>query len=109
MEAKLKGNVKIPECWVCNDEGTIIYTKKVNGIEYEYLASCNCKKANDYKYNGRDCEIKSDNYIADVNRIFDTSKLYNNNLNKFIVKHRDNKEVMEELKRRGIRIYRGDE
>ena len=82
--------------------------EKLNGIEYEYLASCNCKKANDYKYNGRDCEIKSYNYIADANRIFDTSRLYNDNLNKFIDKYKDNKEAMEELKRRGIRVYKGD-
>ena len=53
--------------------------------------------------------MKSDSYIAIANRIFDTSKLYNDNLNEFIEKYKDNKEVMEELKRRGIRMYRGDE
>lgn len=99
--------IKIPRCFVCMDEGSIIYTKKVNGIDYEYIASCTCDKAKGYRYNGNECNVKSDNYIADANKIFDTSRLYNYNLNKFIEKYRGNKEVMEELERRGIKVYRG--
>ena len=99
--------VKIPRCFVCMDEGTIIYIKKVNGIDYEYIASCTCDKAKGYRYDGKECNVKSDNYIAEANRLFNTDKLYTENLNKFIEKHMDNKEVMEELERRGIKLYRG--
>ncbi len=40
---------KIPNCWICLDEGLVYYFKKENGIEYEMVASCKCKKGLEYR------------------------------------------------------------
>lgn len=36
--------VKIPKCWICNDEGMVFYYKKINGIKYEHASRCKCVK-----------------------------------------------------------------
>ena len=41
--------IKIPNCWICLDDGLVYYFKKEkNGIEYEMAARCKCKKGLEY-------------------------------------------------------------
>ncbi len=40
--------IKMPNCWICLDDGLVYYFKKENGIEYEMAASCKCKKGLEY-------------------------------------------------------------
>ena len=41
---KEKRKVKPPKCWICMDQGLVIYDKKVNGMIYEMAARCRCVK-----------------------------------------------------------------
>ena len=36
--------VKEYKCKMCQDNGYVMYKKKVNNIEYEYVAHCSCNK-----------------------------------------------------------------
>lgn len=40
MESKYN---KLPNCWICNDQGLIIYSKKYYGIEYDFAYRCKCR------------------------------------------------------------------
>lgn len=43
---KAKEPVKPPKCWICMDQGLVIYGKKVNGMIYEMAARCTCAQGN---------------------------------------------------------------
>lgn len=49
MEIKIKNkNIsvekkKLPYCWICNDQGLVFYTKRYNGIDYDYAYRCKCR------------------------------------------------------------------
>lgn len=43
----MKGQAKIPNCWICNDQGMIIYVKSYNNMEYEFSYRCKCKLGQD--------------------------------------------------------------
>ncbi|NLY46682.1 MAG: hypothetical protein GX053_11970 [Tissierella sp.] len=40
MEGKYN---KFPNCWICNDHGLIIYSKRYHGIEYDFACRCKCR------------------------------------------------------------------
>lgn len=60
-------------CWVCMDTGMITYYTQKNGIMYECAAHCNCKKGNEYRYDGRESSHKSNYYVAS-DQVIDESK-----------------------------------
>ena len=37
-----------PKCWICVDEGCVIFEKKIGKLSYEMFARCRCKKGQDY-------------------------------------------------------------
>ncbi len=39
---KEKKKAKAPKCWICMDQGLIIYDRKTNGMKYEVGARCRC-------------------------------------------------------------------
>lgn len=32
-----------PKCWICKDQGMVLYNKTHNGIQYEFASKCKCK------------------------------------------------------------------
>lgn len=58
--------IKLPNCWICNDTGVILYHKKSSQGEYEYAAHCVCQAGDQYRYNGQQCkEYKSLYYTGE--------------------------------------------
>lgn len=43
-----RDNVKTPKCWICKDDGLVIYQQKINEISYEFAARCRCSKGLNY-------------------------------------------------------------
>lgn len=37
-----KEKVRAPKCWICMDQGLVIYDRKINGMKYEVGARCRC-------------------------------------------------------------------
>jgi hypothetical protein len=97
-----KTEIKIPKCWVCEDSGSILYNKKVNGYDYEFIAHCTCEAGNKYKYDGIKNNEKSLYYVESISDIVDAEILAKKNISKFIEKHKDDKDAIEELKKHGI-------
>lgn len=34
----------LPQCFICKDEGVVVYYKEANGAEYEFARKCTCIK-----------------------------------------------------------------
>ena len=63
----MKKKIKVPKCFVCLDQGFVLYRKKVGEYEGEYVAHCTCKAGKAYAYDGKQCEKnKSPYYIPSV-------------------------------------------
>jgi hypothetical protein len=93
--------VNMPECWICLDEGIIVYNKKEEQSEYEHVAHCICEAGKKYAYDGRMCkDYKSDYYIPSIAEVTDPETVAKENLSDFYRRNKDNVEVIEELKRR---------
>lgn len=52
QQDKNKAPTKTP-CVICNSTGVIRYYRKINDIEYEYVARCICDNANEFKAYGK--------------------------------------------------------
>ena len=53
-ENSIEPKKKIGKCNKCNGTGYIIYTKEVDGKEYQYAMVCDCGRQE--RYSGKDCE-----------------------------------------------------
>jgi hypothetical protein len=94
--------MKMPECWICMDEGFILYDD-MDG--YEYITHCTCKAGNDWNYDGRNCEKRPTKYyIPSAEELFDVQEFAKDNLMKWLNTNRDKPGVMEELKARGVQV-----
>lgn len=63
-------------CYICMDNGFVVYTKSENGNKYRFVAHCTCPKGNDWQYDGRRLEeYKSEYYVKSVAEILDTYEL----------------------------------
>ena len=40
----MKNIIREPKCWICKDEGLIIYKKEYMGITYDMACRCSCKE-----------------------------------------------------------------
>lgn len=61
------------ECKACHGTGYIIYKKKINDMEYDYVCQCNCPNAIGLDYDGTkiaDKEKRSDYYLAKAVDVF---------------------------------------
>lgn len=64
-------NKKI-ECKICKGLGVVEYFKKIEDIEYQYFAKCNCQNGSNYNYDGTkisDTQHKSKYYIPSITEI----------------------------------------
>jgi hypothetical protein len=57
-------NKQMPKynCPICLDQGTVPYTKTINGIEYEFSTRCICKRGQYFTYEGKDCDDRKSDY-----------------------------------------------
>ena len=97
-------NALIPDCWVCKNDGFILYNRKTHYGNYEYLAHCECKHGIEYiqkPIKTKEHEYKG--YTKAITEVLDPLDLADNNLKAFIEKHKNNQAIMVEMKRRGIR------
>lgn len=65
-------NKKI-ECNICKGLGVVKYFKKIEDVEYQYFARCNCQNGINYNYDGTkisDTQHKSEYYIPSVKEVF---------------------------------------
>lgn len=94
--------MKIPECWICMDDGVILYTKKVEGRITEYVAHCICEEGEAFSYEGEY------NWIPSVEEVLDPDEHAKNNLKNWLDALKDNPEAKKEAKRelaqRGIKF-----
>jgi hypothetical protein len=102
-------NVELPECWICNDSGMVIYHKKTDMGEYEYIAHCTCDKGHQYEYDGQQCKVKSSYYIPSVAEVADPEMIAKDNIVEFYERHKDDEHVVKALEARGIKLKKGVE
>lgn len=57
------------------DDGYIFYTKKVYGLEYEFISYCTCEKGNQFQYDGRKSKDKNQYYIPCVATVLDVRSI----------------------------------
>lgn len=72
--AAIQNQPKLPpvECKKCNGTGFIMYKKKINNMEYPFVASCDCTSGNNYKYDGTkvaDERNRSNYYIPSISEV----------------------------------------
>ncbi len=91
--------INIPKCWICRDTGIVIYNKKTEQGEYEYVAHCICDEGNKYKYDGQMCkDYKSNYYIPSIAEVTDPETIAKENISDFYRRNNENVEVINKLK-----------
>lgn len=103
-DKKDKQQIELPECWICGDSGMVIYNKKTEMGEYEYVAHCTCPAGVKYQYDGRQCKIKSDYYIPSIAEVADPVMIAKDNVVEFYERHKDDEKVVKALEERGIKF-----
>ncbi len=89
--------VKIPQCWVCMDQGFLIYNKEVNRWMGEFIAHCTCPEGTKYMYDGTKCKRPSQYHISSIADLVDPEMMARENIQAFIEKYKDNEQVMGKL------------
>lgn len=93
-------DIKIPECWICRDDGFILYKDKDG---HEFITHCICKAGTRWQYDGRKCQKRpSQYYIPSVAEKFDVHVLARENLLSWWQVHKHKPGVKEALKAKGI-------
>jgi len=93
--------VKIPNCWICMDTGFVLYRKKVDDYESEYVSSCTCSAGAEYAYDGARCEKKSPYRIPSVAEVLDPEDVAVRNFREWYERYKDEPGVkLEALYRR---------
>jgi hypothetical protein len=103
-KSKEDKEIKLPECWVCMDTGMILYNKKTELGEYEYIAHCICQAGLLYHYDGKECKNKSPYYIPSVAEVADPATIAKDNIIEFYERNKNNEKVVKTLEMRGIKI-----
>lgn len=86
---KKEKEIRLHECWTCNDTGIVLYRKKTETGEYEYVAYCTCTAGMQYRYDGSKCkENKSPYYIPSIAQIADVAHIAYRNLLEFYMSHK---------------------
>ena len=62
-------NKNTPKCWICNDNGFVLYIKKVNGLEYDFALRCKCKEGQRTSHKIGTIDDKTAEYMARENYI----------------------------------------
>jgi hypothetical protein len=83
----MENKLKIPTCWICMDQGDIIYRMKVEktGLEYEFTAKCVCKKGEDK------------NFYPFISEFLNIKDIAMANFEKFYKAHYKDEEIKKEL------------
>ncbi|AEE98045.1 hypothetical protein [Mahella australiensis] len=102
-------NVELPACWICNDTGMVMYRKKTDMGEYEYIAHCICPAGTKYSYDGQQCKVKSSYYIPWVAEVADPEMIAKDNIVDFYERHKNDEHVVKALEARGIKFKKGAE
>jgi hypothetical protein len=95
---ELSRNVKakMPRCFICMDEGIILYKKKTPfGYFAEYPLHCVCEKGHEWMYEGKAMqkEVNKGQYrIPSVDEVFDIEELKKQNWENWLKKHEDKTE-----------------
>ncbi|AEE97619.1 hypothetical protein [Mahella australiensis] len=88
----------IPNCWICKDNGLVIYKKKTKDGIYEHIAHCTCPAGIPYHYDGRECKTnKSEYYIPSIADIADPAMIAKDNLAAFYKQNKGNDDIMKIL------------
>lgn len=62
---------KIINCQKCGDKGFVLYFKKIDDIDYEFVAHCTCAKGDTYTYDGRTIkDRRSVYYVPSIVEVF---------------------------------------
>lgn len=90
--------MRIPYCWICMDNGIVLYTKKTGEFTAEYAVHCICDAGKEFEYKGEDY------YVPSVEEILDPDEHARNNIKNWLEAHKNNPEARKELAQRGIKI-----
>lgn len=99
-----KETIRIPECWICMDEGFVLYKKRVNETEAEYIAHCTCKMGSKYAYDGTKCEKKSEYRVPSIVEVMDPQCIAKGNFHRWWEAHKNKDGIEKALQERGIPI-----
>lgn len=59
--------IKMPNCWICEDEGLVYYYKKENNVNYQMAASCRCKEGLEYSDAAPEVSDTLAEWVAETN------------------------------------------
>jgi len=108
MKGKKKEKIRIPSCWICMDNGFILYRKKVGEYEGEYVAHCTCHAGENFAYDGTRCEKqKSPYYIPSIAAELDHESIAAENLRNWIKQNKDKEGFLEAMERLGLEVPKG--
>lgn len=68
----ISSNQQKGNCKICNNNGFVLFYKLINGCKYQFLAYCECKAGENWRYDGRnvtDPRGKSNYYIPSYQSI----------------------------------------
>jgi hypothetical protein len=97
-ESGEEGKEREKNCFICSDEGRVLYTKEANGFNYDYYAACICDAGKKYCYEGRLCSAKSDYRMARIDEVMSEAMI-----EEITMRNRD--ESMVGVKTKGYRIH----
>lgn len=101
----MKEKISMPKCFICMDEGFILYRKKVRELEGEYIAHCVCQAGEQYSYDGTRCEKKkSPYYIPSIAAELDHESIAAENLRNWIKQNKDKEGFLEAMERLGLEV-----
>ena len=101
----MKDKIRMPECWICMDEGVILYYKQEGNVKAEYAAHCTCQAGDNFNYDGTKCEIKkSTYYIPVVTQVIDPEQPAAENFRKWWEANKNKKGIEKAMQERGIPI-----
>ena len=101
----MKDKIRMPQCWICMDEGVILYYKQEGNVKAEYAAHCTCKTGEAFNYDGTKCEKhKSPYYIPVVTQVIDPEQLAAENFRKWWEANKNKKGIEKAMQEKGIPI-----
>lgn len=97
--------INIPQCWICLDDGVVLYQKQVGNTVAEYAAHCTCQAGDDFNYDGTKCEKhKSPYYIPVISQVMSPEQLAIENFRKWWEANKNKKGIEKAMQERGIPI-----
>ena len=95
----------MPKCWICMDEGIILYQKQIGNVKAEYAAHCTCKTGEAFNYDGTKCEKhKSPYYIPVISQVMGPEQLAEENFRKWWEANKNKEGIEKAMQEKGIPI-----